>query len=263
MAALTKIAWADSTLNYWIGCTKISGACDGCYAEALMDHRRHRVNWGPHGDRSRTKTWHDAYRWQRQAAAFRAEHGRNRRVFVNSLSDTFDNHRSIEPEWREAIWQAARDCPDIDFLILTKRPQNFARYLPADWGAGYPNVWLGVTTEDQDEFDRRVPILIRTPARVRWLSIEPYIGGIHPLWLEYLMPGMIHWAIIGGESGPAARPMLGITALLADLAGLRVGRFVKQMSQFDWGNKFADFERFPKEWQIREDPKGVEEWAAN
>ena len=93
MAETTGISWTDSTFNPWIGCTKVSPGCDNCYAEALMDHRMHRVQWGPHGERSRTSksNWAQPLRWEREHEAFFAEHGRRRRVFCASLADVFDN----------------------------------------------------------------------------------------------------------------------------------------------------------------------------
>lgn len=221
MADNTKIEWADGTANFWIGCTKLSAACDNCYAESEWDHRRHRATWGPHGDRSPVKAGAAVIRkHQRHASKFIAEHGRKPRIFVNSLSDFADNHRSILPEWRAAVWQLARECPDVILMVLTKRPQNMPRYLPSDWGDGYPNVWLGTTVEDQVEADRRIPDLLATPAAVRFLSCEPLLG---PVSIGKFMrcegcPGCgttdcgasashLHWVIVGGESGPKARPM--------------------------------------------------------
>lgn len=186
MADNTKIEWADATANFWIGCTKLSPACDHCYAERDWDHRKHRVTWGPHGDRSPVKAGADVMRkMQRRAAAFKSEHGRPPRVFINSLSDFADNHRSIDPAWREAVWQAARDCPDVVLMILTKRPQNLPYYLPSDWGQGYLNVWIGTTVENQVEADRRIPDLLATPAVVRFLSCEPLLGPVDlTRWLQ-------------------------------------------------------------------------------
>ena len=231
MSDNTKIEWADATANFWIGCTKVSPACDNCYAERGWDHRKHRVTWGPHGDRSHVKAGPLVCRKvQRGAAAFIAEHGRKPRIFVNSLSDFADNHKSILPEWREAVWLAARECPDVIFMVLTKRPQNLVRYLPADWGIGYPNVWIGTTVENQIEADRRIPDLLATPAAVRFLSCEPQLGPVDLNgWLcedwermasiytdgegvrrsdisGNACPG-IDWVICGGESGANARPM--------------------------------------------------------
>jgi protein gp37 len=228
MSAKTKIEWADATANFWIGCTKVSPACDNCYAERDWDHRYSRVQWGPHGDRSPVKAGVQVVRKvQRGAADFIAKHGRKPRIFVNSLSDFADNHRSIDPAWRTKVWQLARECPDVILMILTKRPQNLAGYLPEDWGQGYPNVWLGTTVENQTEVDRDIPKLLATPAAVRFLSCEPLLGPVDltrcagpngiqvidclrgasrdPDWSD--CSARIDWVIAGGESGPGARPM--------------------------------------------------------
>lgn len=201
MANETEIAWTDSTFNPWIGCTNVSAGCDHCYAEALND-RRGWTQWGPHGNRKRTSAsnWQNPLRWQRAAEAFRKEHGRRRRVFCASLADVFDNHKSIDPSWRADLFKLIRATPDLDWQFLTKRPENIPERLPDDWGIGYPNVWLGTTTEDQKAYDHRWPLLLQVPAIIRFISYEPAIGplrigdGEAPTWIIY-----------GGESGPGAR----------------------------------------------------------
>ena len=191
MAENSGIEWTDHTFNPWIGCTKVSAACDHCYAEA-WDNRFKGERWGPHATRTRTKTWGNPIKWQKKAKV----EGRRYRVFCASLADVFDNHKSILPSWRRELWALIKQCPDLDFLMLTKRPQNITRYLPDDWGDGYKNVWLGATVESQKEADR-LDALTAVPAKVRFLSMEPLLGGvdlskhIHKL----------HWIISGGESG--------------------------------------------------------------
>lgn len=182
MAANSKIEWTDHTVNFWIGCTKVSPACDHCYAERdwAMTGRHKRVEWGPHGARSPTK---DPMAQLRSIAAGAARRGRRERVFVNSLSDWADNHKSIAPAWRAQIFEAARLYPGLDFLLLTKRPQNIAGFLPGDWGAGYPNVWIGTTVENQEEAERRIPHLLATPAKVRFVSAEPLLSRVDFLHL--------------------------------------------------------------------------------
>ena len=225
MAANSKIEWCDHTTNFWIGCTKVSPACDHCYAERdwAVTGRHRRVEWGPHGARSPTK---DPMAQVRSIASGAARRGRRERVFVNSLSDWADNHKSIDPAWRAQIFEAARLYPGLDFLLLTKRPQNIASFLPADWGAGYPNVWIGTTVENQEEADRRIPHLLATPAAVRFVSAEPLLGPVDFLGPENGEPTLdqieadptgwrvvrygvprLDWIIVGGESGPGARPM--------------------------------------------------------
>lgn len=197
MAENSGIEWTTHTFNPWIGCTKVSAACDHCYAEA-WDNRFGGHRWGPHAHRTRTKTWGNPIKWNRQA-----EWATDRpRVFVASLADVFDNHKSIEPAWRRELWALIRQCPYLDFLLLTKRPQNISRYLPDDWNGGYQNVWLGCTVENQTEADRRIPHLISVPAVVHFLSMEPLQGPVD--LRDYIRD--IEWVIVGGESGPQYRP---------------------------------------------------------
>lgn len=215
MGERTEISWTDSTFNCWVGCTKVSPGCDHCYAEAMMDHRYGRVQWGPHGERQRTKTWGDPLRWQRQAAAFETEHGHRHRVFCASLADVFDNQ--VPEEWRADLWNLIRKCDRLDWQLLTKRPQNIKKMLPPDWGSGWPHVWLGTTTENQEEADRRVQCLLAVPAAVRFLSCEPLLGMIslyiaHAQWATSPRnlkseAEVVDWVICGGESGPYRRPM--------------------------------------------------------
>ncbi|KFL31448.1 hypothetical protein JP75_07800 [Devosia riboflavina] len=209
MAETSAIEWTDSTFNPWIGCTKISPACDHCYAEALMDTRHHRVKWG--GDRSRTSesNWQQPRRWQKQAEAFFAEHGRRQRVFCSSLADVFDNQ--VPTEWRDDLWALIRGTPALDWLLLTKRPQNIGKMLPSFWDDIKSSVWLGTTVEDQQRADYNIKHLTQHDSAVRFLSIEPMLGPVEmtkPNTLEGLMNwGMgIDWVIAGGESGPQARP---------------------------------------------------------
>jgi protein gp37 len=195
----TAIEWTDHTFNPWWGCTKLSPACDHCYAEA-WDRRTGGDHWGPHADR-RTfgdKHWDEPLQWDRAAAAA----GTRRRVFCASMADVFDN--SAPEGALDRLWHVIRSTPRLDWQLLTKRPQNVRKMLPPDWDHGYANVWLGTTTENQEEADRRIPHLILVAARVRFLSCEPLLGPIllRPDWLR----GNLHWVIAAGESGPKARP---------------------------------------------------------
>lgn len=191
MAENSGIEWTTHTFNPWIGCTKVSAACDFCYAEA-WDNRFGGERWGPHAQRTRTKTWGNPVKWNRQAA----ESGVRPRVFCASLADVFDNHRSIPDAWRRELWALIRQTPNLDWLLLTKRPQNIERFLPDDWGNGYQNVWLGATVEDQKEYDRRVRHLTAVPAVVHFLSMEPLQGPVDLRGADGL-----EWVIVGGESG--------------------------------------------------------------
>jgi len=200
MAENSGIEWTTHTLNVWIGCTKVSAACDNCYAEVWDERFQGQTGgrWGPHADRTKTKTLGKVQGWQQKAK----ESGVRSRVFCSSLADIFDNHKSIQPEWREELWAVIRKSPNLDFLMLTKRPQNIERYLPSDWGdTGYPNVWLGISTENREEMLRRGTVLSKIPAKVKFWSAEPLLGdlGVIP---DEIMPD---WIIAGGESGPGFR----------------------------------------------------------
>lgn len=143
MGENSKIEWTHHTFNTWWGCVKVSPACDNCYAESLS--KRFGDHWGPKAE-YRTfsdKHWNEPLRWNRAAE----KAGERHRVFCASMADVFDNRA---PEGaRERLWALIRQTPHLDWLLLTKRPQNIAEMLPEDWGDGYPNVWLGVTVENQ------------------------------------------------------------------------------------------------------------------
>jgi len=158
------------------------------------------VKWGPGGSRRRVvSTWNAPIKWHRQVL----ETGTKARVFCSSLSDIFDDHPSILPEWRKHLWQTVRNTPMLDWLLLTKRPENFESFLPADWGEGYPNVCLMVTVENQEFADKRIPVLTATPSRWRGLSVEPILDRVDlSPWIKDL-----DWVIVGGETLTGARPM--------------------------------------------------------
>lgn len=201
MGGNTHIEWADHTFNPWIGCTKVSSACDHCYAETLATARLG-VAWGPHAERRRTapSTWRQPLAWNRRAE----REGRRYRVFCASLADVFDNQAS--EDWRVELWRLIRATPHLDWLLLTKRPQNIAKMLPSDldhgrgngWQNGpWPNVWLGTTVENQAEAYRRIPHLLAVPAAKRFLSMEPLLGPVDLAeWIECIE----HCGNCGGES---------------------------------------------------------------
>ncbi|MBB5762106.1 protein gp37 [Methylorubrum rhodesianum] len=176
MAETTNIEWADRTWSPWIGCTKISPACDGCYAEHLMDTRMGRVEWGPHGERSRTSAgyWRKPLAWDREAKAA----GKTITVFP-SLCDPFDNR--ADPAVRRDWFDLIRATPNLLWLLLTKRPQNAVEMSEA--AGGLPgNVALGATCEDQKRTNKNVPALLVAKhtlgAKIAFLSCEPLLGPI-------------------------------------------------------------------------------------
>lgn len=227
MGETTKISWTDHTFNPWIGCTKVSAGCANCYAEAL-DGRWGHDSWGPGKPRRRTSAsnWNEPIKWNAKAKAA----GRRARVFCASLADVFD---AEAPEGAlEDLWTLIRLTPSLDWLLLTKRPERIRASLPKDWGAGYPNVWLGTSVENQAAADERIPVLLGVPARVRFLSCEPLLGPVSIQEAHTRVEGGlgIHWAIVGGESGPGFRPMSPVWARnLRDECGrLGVAFFYKQ-----------------------------------
>ncbi|MCI0671755.1 MAG: phage Gp37/Gp68 family protein, partial [Myxococcaceae bacterium] len=173
MGAETEISWTHSTFNPWWGCTRVSPGCDHCYAESF-DRRVGGAHWGK-GVPRRTfgdKHWGEPLKWN--AAAAKA--GERRRVFCASMADVFD---AEAPDGAlERLWALIRATPALDWLLLTKRPGRIRHSLPADWGDGYPNVWLGTTVEDQERAEQRIPVLLDVPARVHFLSCEPLLGPV-------------------------------------------------------------------------------------
>lgn len=180
MAENSNIEWTDHTFNPWIGCQKVSPGCDHCYAETwdARGLQQRETRWGPHAARTRTSeaNWRKPLAWDRAAKAA----GKRARVFCASLADVFDNHASIAQEWRDDLWTLIYRTPHLDWLLLTKRPQNIVKFMPpaVENGGIWPNVWLGTTAENQTEADRRIPHLLATPAAVRFISAEPLLGPV-------------------------------------------------------------------------------------
>lgn len=248
----SKIEWCHHTVNFWWGCAlatlldgTLSEECRNCYALLLSKlFSRGKATWGPKGKR-----------WIRHEAARRelykldkAAHKRGvrERVFINSMSDTFEDRDDLN-EAREMLWAACRFVTNLDILLLTKRPENVTRMVPAPWLTDWPtNVWVGTTCGTQAAADERVPALLKVPAKVRFLSCEPLLGPVDLMldsecsswrcpecgsanvdpdqasddgkfWTcsscgqsdegEADWKSDIHWVIVGGESGAKARPM--------------------------------------------------------
>lgn len=238
MAERSIIAWTDNTFNPWMGCTKVSPGCKNCYAETLTRNRMGIEVWGPSASRQLTAagTWSKPWTWNRQAE----KEGRRLRVFCASLCDwaeewdgqmvdakdnrlwycptdprreprvcegksgsylPADNFQPFTLDTaRSRLWDLIRITPHLDWQLLTKRSDRIASLLPADWGEGYPNVWLGVSVENND-YTWRADCLRTIPATVRFISYEPALGPLDRLDLAGL-----DWIIYGGESGPGYRP---------------------------------------------------------
>lgn len=191
MAEETAISWADATFNPWIGCTKVSPACDHCYAARDNERRGWVDGWGTGVPRRRTKTWGDPLRWNRKAA----QTGYRPRVFCASLADVFDNE--VDDAWRFDLWQLIRDTQNLRWMLVTKRIGNAAKMVPTDWP--FPHVGVMSTLENQTSWDRDYPKLKRLPAAWHGVSAEPLLG---PINIGNERPD---WIITGGESGPNHR----------------------------------------------------------
>jgi protein gp37 len=248
MSDNSRIEWTDATWNFIVGCTKVSPGCDNCYAERDVNR------WNGDGAFDtvvlKPEKLELPLRWRRP-----------RRVFVNSLSDLF--HEAVPDELIAKAFAVMDATPQHTYQILTKRHARM-RALLSSWeflaliddarvaltpGAGdfhwpLPNVWLGVSVEDQKWADIRIPALIDTPAAVRFLSCEPLLGAVSltatsNAWGGYFID-RLDWVIVGGESGPSARWMDPDWArLLRDECGDHdVAFFMKQAGAIlakEWG----------------------------
>lgn len=293
---VTSIEWADFTFNPWRGCSKVSAGCKNCYAEAGSKRNPGVLGvWGPNGTRvvAAESTWAEVDKWDLLAAG----EGEHRRVFVASLADVFEDWPGPMvtakglPYWwcygslsnspvpstgmpdgcrlatmqdvRDRLFQTIDDCPDLDFLLVTKRPENVRRMWP---GGRRRNVWLLTSVEDQEAADRRVPELLRLGdlSPVLGLSMEPLLGPVDlrkniggTLWMggqrghdgrhvgdgspgcprvphhhhdDRCLPGL-DWVIVGGESGPGARPcdLRWVRSIVDQCKSADVAVFVKQL----------------------------------
>lgn len=198
MGEYSKIEWTHHTFNPWWGCLKISEACKNCYAEAWAKRVGQKV-WGQDAQRKlfSDEHWRQPIKWNKRLDFT----GQRERVFCASMADVFEDRPELVPH-RNRLWKLISATPNLDWLLLTKRPSRIAGNLPPDWGDGYKNVWLGTTVENQKRADELLPELIRIPAIVRFISAEPLLEAVN------LRPYLsnIHWVITGGESGPKARP---------------------------------------------------------
>lgn len=187
MGENSSISWTTHTWNPWVGCTKVSEGCKNCYMFREMEH------YGKNPlavVRSKT-TFAAPLKWKEPA-----------RIFTCSWSDFF--HESVQTDWLDDAWDIIRKSPHLTYQILTKRPQEIKDALPDDWGDGWPNVWLGVSIENE-KYTWRMESLADVPAHVRFISHEPSLGDISKIVSTY--SPVLHWIIAGGESGAGYRPM--------------------------------------------------------
>lgn len=302
MSDKSGIEWTEATWNPATGCTKVSLGCRFCYAKHKAWPRLSKNPVGVYTGRKfedvqvHPERLDQPLRWTKP-----------RMIFVNSMSDLF--HEAIPRTFIEDVFAIMALASRHTFQVLTKRPERMARLLNSsgfwlavqyrieqtavkDWcdveGRPLPNVWLGTSVENQETADERIPLLLDTPAAVRWLSVEPMLGPVSLAPWEHSAMGdvcghcegyrgrgsgpdiedcgvcdgsglagdpLIHWVVCGGESGTKARPMQALWAqnLRTDCMEAEVPFFMKQGSQANWPN-YHDFDSFPAELQVREYP---------
>ena len=223
MSDKTKIEWSDATWNPVTGCTKVSEGCRHCYAATFAE--RWRGTPGHYFENGfdltlRPDKLDQPLRWTKP-----------RKIFVNSMSDLF--HKDIPDEFIRKVWEVMVACPRHTFQVLTKRPERMREWVSVhgvEISGGKPasNIWLGTSVENQKAADERIPLLLQTPAAIRFLSCEPLLGSVNLNQIKvpndkrefhlsalqeqhddcfYNAPSTIDWVITGGESGHGARPM--------------------------------------------------------
>lgn len=197
----TKIEWTEETWNPTVGCSRVSPGCDRCYAIGVAHRAMQPAHVGLTQKTERGIDWTGEVRKLPDRLETPLHWRRPRRVFVDSMSDLF--HPSISLEFIADVWDVMARCPQHTFQILTKRPQRAPIAVPwrLDGRNPLPNVWIGTSIES-DAYAWRADHIRMTPATVRFLSLEPLLGPLPSLDLTG-----IDWVIVGGESGPGARPM--------------------------------------------------------
>ena len=241
MGDTTHIEWTDATWNPVTGCTRVSPGCVNCYIDWAPPFRvegRHFTDRDGNRSHAIGATTGVRLHPDRLDWPLRKRSWRGKRVFVCSLADLF--HDDVPDEYIARVFAVMALTPEVTYQVLTKRPARMRSLLASGTFAGMvwrdvddlswplPNVWLGVTVEDQERADQRIPILLDTPAAVRWLSCEPLLGPVNLPVCRCLGVGsiahgrhwpdtvcdqcdgsgsQIDWVVVGGESGPNARPM--------------------------------------------------------
>lgn len=277
------IEWTTHTFNPWRGCTKVSDGCKNCYADTLSKRNPKSLGiWGPRGTRviASEAYWREPLKWNAAAKAAGARH----RVFCASLADVGEGEDTMPAgAWIDVQMARIRlshlimDCDHLDFLLLTKRPENMPRLFDR---VILERAWVGTSVENQQAADERIPHLLKCPAAVRFLSCEPLLGPIDFMNADGDrfrggMTGAIHWVIIGGESGPGARPcnVDWIRSIVSQCKAAGVACFVKQLGAWPFDpswhgdgtpagsrmtpndKKGGDITEFPADLRVREFPR--------
>jgi protein gp37 len=236
MSDTTTIEWTDATFNPWSGCTKVSPGCKNCYAANLPPSMRRGAVWGDGNPRivASDAYWAQPHAWNRKAA----KEGRRMRVFCASTADVFEARADLDMH-RTRLFRLIEATPRLDWQLLTKRPEYAAQWAgerDAEWASvgvrdWWPsNAWIGTSVENQEQANKRIPDLLRVPAAVRFLSMEPLLGPVdlsavkdcggaiqinaltgYWRWsdIEEGNGPAVSWVIVGGESGRGSgiRPM--------------------------------------------------------
>lgn len=233
------IVWTEQTWNPLRGCSRVSAGCVNCYAES-MAARFCGIGQPYEGTiNNETKRWNGTIKLVPEHLQDPLRWKRPRMVFVNSMSDLF--HEDVPFEYIDKVFAVMALAQQHTFQVLTKRPERMLEYMNSGDGEGgsrlgaivgllrdapeswpepphpipwpLPNVWLGVTVENQEAADERIPLLLQMPAAVRWVSMEPLLGEVDLRFTNGLVHGcdaadyLLDWVVVGGESGPNARPM--------------------------------------------------------
>jgi len=253
MAANTSIEWAHHTMNPWRGCAKVSAGYAENAAPVRIARSKGLETWGAGAAReiASESMWRQPLLWDRKAK----EAGERHRVFCASLADVFEDYQGPSAEAVKAarlrLWALIEATPHLDWLLLTKRPQNVMGMIPDSWRAEMPrNVWMGCTVENQEAAEERMLWLFNIPAKVRFVSQEPQVGPIDWNRIEFnrsvkslvsvyynaLSSGRLNWIIVGGESGSNARPFAVSWArkTVAQCKAAGVPVFVKQLGANPW-----------------------------
>ena len=249
MARVSNISWTDSTWNPFTGCRKVSEACKFCYMHRILEKN----GLNPNTVLLNKVELDKPLRWLN-----------GRKIFTCSMSDFFIEDAD---NWRDEVWEIIKKTPQHDYLILTKRPERIKSSLPKNWSViNYPNVWLGVTVENQQTIER-IHFLKDIECSIKWVSFEPLLSEIYLTSKEL---SIINWAVIGGESGNLTgdykfrkTELSWFLSLMYQLRSEQIPIFFKQFGSWyhhnrfmlkDWkGEKYC--QNFPLSFQIRNYPK--------
>lgn len=299
MSATTKIQWTDRTWNPVRGCSLVSAGCANCYA-MKQAHRfsgmgrpyENLTEIGPKGPR-----WNGNIMLVPEELKAPLTWKTPCRVFVNSMSDLF--HEDVPDSFIDQVMRAMANTKRHTYQVLTKRPARMMAYLSGWWKRCYqsfetgesipvdpcPHIWFGVSVENQETADERIPLLLQTPAAKRFISAEPLLGpvdltmGLEPFHAHDPMlhrnPSPIDWVIVGGESGPGARPcdLAWIRSVKDQCKAADVRCFIKQLGSniapvciengsvkerlFLKDRKGGDIDEFPEDLKVREFPDAI------